>query len=135
MTGGDVLERVWVNSGSKEELSGSDWSHDEEFAIDESEEEMSDDISEFSSEEEIQSDGTGMEALGMKAKRKVYKTYFFTPGIILDGISKLYKILRKLHIFTRTGINKCPAAEGLTSANRLRLQALYSHALSQKITS
>ena len=56
----DVLERVWADFGSKKELSSSDWSNDKEFAIDESEEEMSDDdISEFSSEEEIQSDGNG----------------------------------------------------------------------------
>ena len=60
LTGAVVLERVWANSGSEEELSGSDWSDDEEFAIDESAEEMSDDdISEFSSEEEIQSDENG----------------------------------------------------------------------------
>ena len=48
LTGADVLERVWANSGSEEELSGSDWSDDKEFAIDESEEEIYDDvISEF----------------------------------------------------------------------------------------
>ena len=51
---------MWANSGIKEELFRSDWSNDEEFEIDESEEEMSDDnISKFPSEEEIQSDGNG----------------------------------------------------------------------------